>query len=121
VYILFSREYIWILQSTSWFSVNSEVEQYRQTPAAQATFRRRKWSVEPAFGELKTARGVRQANLRGNWKVQVQMLVAFAAYNIKRLVKHLSQRARPEVAADQSETRYPATSVLTWFPLVFDT
>lgn len=30
---------------------------------------------------------MRQAALRGNWEVQVQALMAFAAYNIKRLVK----------------------------------
>ena len=96
-----------------------EVEEYRRTPAAQATFRRRKWSVEPAFGELKTTRGVRQANLRGNWKVQVQMLVAFAVYNIRRLVKHLSQRVRPQGAKDRRGTDYPTTLAPSHLPLAF--
>jgi hypothetical protein len=74
--------------------------------------------VEPAFGELKTTRGARQANLRGNWKVQVQMLVAFAAYNIKRLVKHLSQRVRPQGSTDRRGTDYPTTLALSHLPLV---
>ena len=85
------------------------VDEYRQTPAAQASFRHRKWSVEPAFAELKTTRGARQANLRGNWKVQTQMLVAFAAYNIKRLVKYLSQRTKPQ--GPSSELRISFWSV----------
>jgi hypothetical protein len=55
--------------------------------------------VEPAFAELKTTRGVRQANLRGNRKVQIQMLVAFAAYNIKRLVKRLDERRKSQEIA----------------------
>ncbi len=70
------------------------IREYRRTPSAQASFRRRKCSVEPAFGELKTTSGVRQANLRGNWKVQIQVLLAFAAYNIKRLVKRIDERRK---------------------------
>jgi hypothetical protein len=65
----------------------NRVKDYIETDTAKKTFRRRKWQVEPAFGELKTSRGMRQATLRGSWKVQIQALTAFAAYNIKRLVK----------------------------------
>lgn len=65
----------------------NRVKTYTETDTAKKTFRRRKWQVEPAFGELKTSRGMRQATLRGSWKVQIQALTAFAAYNIKRLVK----------------------------------
>jgi hypothetical protein len=68
-------------------SLLNRVKAYTETNAAKEAFRRRKCQVEPAFGELKTSRGMRQAALRGNWKVQVQALMAFAAYNIKRLVK----------------------------------
>jgi hypothetical protein len=68
-------------------SLLNRVKAYTETGAAKETFRRRKCQVEPAFGEIKTSRGMRQATLRGNWKVQVQALLVFAAYNIKRLVK----------------------------------
>ena len=81
------------------------VREYRETPSAQTSFRRRKYSVEPAFAELKTTRGVRQANLRGNWKVQIQMLVAFAAYNIKRLVKRLDERRKSQEIALSASLR----------------
>ena len=75
------------------------VREYRQTPNAEASFRRRRvtrWN--PPSAELKTTR-VRQANLRGNWKIQIQMLVAFAAYNIKRLVKRLDERRKSQEIA----------------------
>ena len=87
------------------------VREYRQTTGAQASFRRRKYSVEPAFAELKTTRGVRQANLRGNWKVQIQMLVAFAAYNIKRLVKRLDERRKSQEIALSARVRRLASLV----------
>jgi hypothetical protein len=47
------------------------VKVYTETNTAKETFKRRKCQVEPAFGELKTSRGMRQATLRGGWKVQI--------------------------------------------------
>lgn len=47
------------------------------------------------------------------------LLVAFAAYNIRRLVKHLSQRVRPEVATDRAGTGCPTTSALSLLCFLF--
>ena len=94
-------------------SLLNQVKAYTETGAAKETFRRRKCQVEPAFGELKTSRGMRQATLRGNWKVQVQALLAFAAYNIKRLVKGT---ARPRDAREAGGVRdHPLVALLRWF------
>jgi len=94
-------------------SLLNRVKAYAETGAAKETFRRRKCQVEPAFGELKTSRGMRQATLRGNWKVQVQALLAFAAYNIKRLVKGT---ARPRDAREAGGVRdHPLVALLRWF------
>lgn len=41
----------------------NRVKAYTETAAAKETFKRRKCQVEPAFGELKTSRGMRQAAL----------------------------------------------------------
>jgi IS5 family transposase len=61
------------------------VEEFRNTVAAREAYARRKYWVETVFGELKTSTGLRQAWLRGNWKVQVQVLMAFAVHNIKQM------------------------------------
>jgi hypothetical protein len=94
-------------------SLLNRVKAYTETHTAKEAFRRRKCQVEPAFGELKTSRGMRQAALRGNWKVQVQALMAFAAYNIKRLVK---DTARPRDAREAEGVRdHPLVALLRWF------
>jgi hypothetical protein len=70
---------------------------------------------------LTTTRGVRQANLRGNWKVQIQMLVAFAAYNIKRLVKRLDERRKSQEIALSARVRRLASlaspNLVLFFPV----
>jgi hypothetical protein len=63
--------------STRADSVLAEVEAYA----------RRKYWVETMFGELKTSSGLRQAWLWGNWKVQVQALLAFAVRDINQMVR----------------------------------
>ena len=85
--------------STRADSVLAEVEALRSTAAAKEAYARRKYWVETVFGELKTSRGLRQAWLRGNWKVQVQALLAFAVHNIKQMIRlRNGPEARPTCA-----------------------
>jgi hypothetical protein len=60
------------------------------TPGNQSPHR-----VETAFAELKGPLGLARATLRGRDKVQIQALLAFAAYNIKRLVKAMRKDRVP--------------------------
>jgi hypothetical protein len=83
--------------------VLAEVEKLRSTAAAREAYARRKCWVETVFGELKTSRGLRQACLRGNWKVQVQALMAFAVHNIKQMIR---PRPAPGTEATPSERMY---------------
>ncbi len=68
----------------------NQVREHMESEAGKKSYRQRKWQVEPVFGELKTTCGMQKANLRGNRNVQIQALMAFSAYNIKRLVKAIT-------------------------------
>jgi len=76
------------------------VEDYRSTAAATEAYARR-W-VETVFGELKTSRGLRQAQLRGYWKVQVQALLTFAVHNDMHMIRSRTDPETDRIAYIQS-------------------
>ena len=55
------------------------------TPQAKAQYRRRQQTVEPAFGIIKQAMGLREFHLRGLEKTNIEWQLAALAYNCKRL------------------------------------
>jgi hypothetical protein len=68
------------------------------TPAFLDAQRKRK-KVEALFAELKNQIGLRRLRLRRLKFVREQFFLAAAAQNIKRLVRFLSQKPRPPLAA----------------------
>lgn len=62
---------------------------------AKQSLKERSHQVETAFAELKGPLGLARATLRGREKVQIQALIAFAVYNIKRLVKAMRKNKVP--------------------------
>ena len=57
-----------------------------QTEEARAKYKRRKSTVEPVFGIIKTVLGFRRFLLRGIENVKAEWLLVTLAYNCKRLV-----------------------------------
>ena len=53
----------------------------------KALYKRRKQSVEPVFGVLKSVLGFTQFSLRGIEKVKAEWQLLTLAYNCKRLAK----------------------------------
>jgi hypothetical protein len=64
------------------------VEKMRQrlaTEEGRALYRLRKMTVEPAFGIIKSALGLRQFLLRGAEKVRSEWALVCLGYNLKRM------------------------------------
>jgi len=57
----------------------------RQTEAAKAKYKRRKYTVEPVFGIIKNVLGFTRFSRRGIEKVKTEWLLVTLAYNCKRL------------------------------------
>lgn len=64
-----------------------------ETPAGHAAYARRKATVEPVFGQIKHARGLRQLLHRGLRKNRLDWLLVCATHNLLKLF-----RARPSAA-----------------------
>lgn len=58
-----------------------------QTDEAKEKYRRRKSTVEPVFGIIKSVLGFTQFNLRSIEKVKLEWQLVTLAYNAKRLTK----------------------------------
>ena len=58
-----------------------------RTERGRAEYNKRKISVEPAIGQLKTVQGCRQFLLRGTRKVKVEWLLACTGHNILKLYR----------------------------------
>jgi hypothetical protein len=56
-----------------------------ETEDARAKYKRRKCTVEPAFGIIKNVLGFTRFRLRGIEKVETEWLLVTLAYNCKRL------------------------------------
>ena len=55
------------------------------TDAGRATYARRKATVEPVFGQIKSARGFRQLSFRGLFKSRCEWLFVCATHNVLKL------------------------------------
>ncbi|GHV34477.1 hypothetical protein AGMMS4952_26880 [Spirochaetia bacterium] len=66
-----------------------------QTPEGKATYKKRKETVEPVFGIIKSVIGFRQFLLRGLEKVDTEWSIVKLAYNFKRLHRLWVQQLFP--------------------------
>ena len=62
------------------------------TPEGRRLYARRKQTVEPVFGIIKSVMGFRSFRLRGRAKVQGEWSLVCLAYNFKRLWKLMGAR-----------------------------
>ena len=60
---------------------------HMSTTAARESLRQRRVWPETVFAEIKNARGLRQARLRGLSKVSCEALMAMAAHNVRQLAR----------------------------------
>ena len=56
-----------------------------ETEDGKARYRKRKQTVEPVFGIIKSAMGFTRFHLRGRQKVAIEWLLIALAYNCRRL------------------------------------
>jgi transposase len=64
-----------------------------RTPEGRAAYRRRGAIVEPVFGILKEALGIRRFLTRGTANVTGEVNLAAAVHNLRRLFNHIAQTA----------------------------
>lgn len=62
----------------------------------KAIYAKRKWTVEPVFGQIKEARGFRRFLLRGIDLVRGEWALVCTAHNLLKLFGALSARCRPD-------------------------
>lgn len=60
----------------------------------QQAYERHRWRVEGAHGEAKCQHGLRRAVRRGLSNMSIQACLTAAVMNLKRLARHVAQRAR---------------------------
>ncbi len=56
-----------------------------RTKKGKKTYAKRKWIVEPPFGQIKEARGIRQFLLRGKRKVSGEWSLISTTHNLLKL------------------------------------
>jgi len=69
------------------------------TAAGRAAYARRKATVEPVFGQIKSARGFRQMSFRGLFKNRCEWLFVCATHNLLKLWRALATRPTLALAA----------------------
>ena len=70
-----------------------------ETPRGHAIYARRKATVEPVFGQIKAARGIRQMSFRGLFKNRCEWLLICATHNLLKLWRALRQQPAHATAA----------------------
>jgi transposase len=63
------------------------------TPGGHAAYARRKATVEPVFGQIRSCRGFRQLSLRGLVKARCEWLLVCATHNLLKLWRAVSGKA----------------------------
>lgn len=58
-----------------------------ETPEGRAAYARRKATVEPVFGQIRTAQGFRQMSFRGLWKSRCEWLFVCLTHNLLKLFR----------------------------------
>ena len=72
-------------------SVDKEAMRRRlRTATGKAAYKKRKETVEPVFGIIKSVMGFRRFLLRGRWKVALEWSLVTLAYNFRRVARLLS-------------------------------
>src|SRR6185312_7356991 len=81
-----------------------------ETEDAKALYKKRKQTVEPVFGIIKTAIGFRQFSLRGIGKAAAEWTLVTLAYNCRRMVTlQTASPSRAAVTASSGYDRYRST------------
>jgi hypothetical protein len=76
-------------------SAKEKMKQRLKTDAGRALYKMRKAIVEPVFGQIKAARGIRAFLLRGVGKVQAEWKLICATHNLLKLFR---SGYRPQMA-----------------------
>lgn len=69
----------------------SERDQMRArlaSPEGHAAYARRKATVEPVFGQIRTCQGIQKLSFRGIWKNRCEWLLICATHNLLKLWRH---------------------------------
>jgi len=66
-------------------NVKEKMRRKLRTKKGRATYAKRKWIVEPPFGQIKEARGIRQFLLRGKRKVSGEWSLISTTHNLLKL------------------------------------
>ena len=69
------------------------------SPAGRAAYARRKATVEPVFGQIRTCQGFRQMSLRGLVKARCEWLLVCATHNLLKLWRAATRAAQTGSAA----------------------
>ncbi len=72
-----------------------EMKALLQTTAGHAAYKRRKSTVEPVFGQIKSCRGYRQISFRGLFRSRCEWMLVCATHNLLKLWRSVS---RPQLA-----------------------
>lgn len=64
-----------------------DVQRWLDTDEGKARYKQRQVYIETQFGIAKQLHGLRRAQWRGRWRVQIQVWLTAAAMNMKKLVK----------------------------------
>ena len=82
-----------------------QMERKLRTPEGRATYSKRKETVEPVFGQIKSARGIRQFLMRGLENVGYEWDLIAETHNLLKLFR---SGWRPQKAVEKLQTSLPA-------------
>ncbi|MGB6837097.1 MAG: transposase [Dehalococcoidia bacterium] len=85
-----------------------EAQRWLTTEEGKRRLRQRKVYVETVFALAKDRHGLRRAQWRGRWKVQIQVWLTAAAMNIKKLARTTSAAGAASAGAIQAFSRVTA-------------
>ncbi len=69
------------------------------SPDGKAAYARRKATVEPVFGQIRSCRGIRQMSFRGLFKNRCEWLLICATHNVLKLWRAVTRTAPPQLPA----------------------
>lgn len=74
-------------------SVIESMRHKLKTEEGHATYKLRKETVEPVFGQIKEVRGFRRFSFRGQWKVKAEWKLICCTHNLLKLFRNPKARA----------------------------
>jgi transposase len=74
-------------------SAKAKMEEKLRSPVGKALYAARKQIVEPVFGQIKSARGIRQFLLRGQEKVSAEWQLICLTHNLLKIWRHAASVA----------------------------